>query len=477
MSEQLRMFEMPADESSPEESEQIDGASAEEGEEISPEALRAQPHLEVYKRHVLLAGESGTVEKIWAEGKQSAAAQERYKRVIDALTNGFLDQKIEEARSPEVTPLVEPKLPADEREDLEKIVSSVTAQNGRALVDVFVLQLAIKAICPEQDIRLHKGSVNRRNAFSWKEGISMRRLDDSFIGPSLRKYDLLRMNQYGAFMTRTFAENYPYTLFYKAEITGAKQRWLNVIDSIEDGNIDAETALLYVLQLLWKSSEAFVDLVHKMLASLETWLAGGNRSGQAASTLIKQHIERSEARARLLEVAIHALLQALEGLDVDLGGSLKPLMPMRTANLKHGNIGDVEVLSGNVVVEAWDAKYDQPYLLDALDELIEKIRKRDASELQFGYVLLPQKKAYSDVDRKVAEIADLFGMNVQIVTFDEWVREQFARGQHAGILEERLAQAWLRAYAESLGQKRRTQAPIDEPTFDWVKSLLDVLSL
>lgn len=303
----------------------------------------------------------------------------------------------------------------------------------------------------------------------------MRRLDDSFIGPALRRYDLLRMNQYGAFMTRTFAENYPYTLFYKAEIAGAKQRWLKVIDEIEDGKINAETALLYVLQLLWKSSDAFLALVQTMLERLETWLSEGERSSTDISLLIKQHIEQSEARARLLEVAMHALLQASEELGVDLGGGLKPLMPMRTANLKHGNVGDVEVLSGDLVVEAWDAKYEQPYLSDALDELAEKIRKRDVSELRFGYVLLPIKKAYGEVDRKVAEIAAQFGMQVQILTFDEWAREQFIRGQEAGISEERLAKTWLRAYAESLGQRRRAKAPIDEPTFDWVQSLLGVL--
>lgn len=189
----------------------------------SLEDLRNQPHIEIYEKHAVLTGEGNLVARIWAEGKQSEKAQERYQRVKKALEEGFLAQKIEEARSPDLTPIIEVKLPTEQIKAIEEIFSSVTAQSGRALVDIFVLQLVVKVICPEQDVRLHKGSKNS-SAFSWEEGISMRSIDASYIGPSLRQYDLLRMNQYGAFMSRSFAENYPYTRFYKAEIQGAKQR-------------------------------------------------------------------------------------------------------------------------------------------------------------------------------------------------------------------------------------------------------------
>lgn len=446
----------------------------------SLEDLRNQPHIEIYEKHAVLTGEGNIVARIWAEGKQSEKAQERYQRVKKALEEGSLAQKIEEARSPDLTPIIEVKLPTEQIKAIEEIFSSVTAQSGRALVDIFVLQLVVKVICPEQDVRLHKGSKNS-SAFSWKEGISMRSIDASYIGPSLRQYDLLRMNQYGAFMSRSFAENYPYTRFYKAEIQGAKQRgkqrWLQIIDELENGKSDAEIVLLYVLQLLWKSSEAFNTLVQETLQKLEAWM---NRHQQLTisrvSAFIKEHVERSEARARLLEVAIHSLLQALDELMVDLGGKLKPLMPMRTANLKHGNVGDVEVLAGDLPVEAWDAKYDQPYLSDALDELEEKIRRMDVSDLQFGYVLLPTKKKYLEVDRKVDEINERFGLKVQILSFDEWVNEQTVRCLNTSISEESLAKAWLKAYAESLCQKRRNKAPIDEPTFDWVVSLRETLA-
>lgn len=470
MSEQVRGFKTAG-----EEAHQQEG----QGEDASQATLRRQPHLEIYEKHVLLADKNNAIERVWAEGKQSKQAQARYQRIIQALEGGFLDRKIEEAKSPQTLPLFASRLLMPHKEALDEVVGSVTAQSGRALVDILVLQLTVKAICPEQDVRLHKGSSNL-GAFSWEEGISMRRLDDSYIVPTLRRHELLRMNQYGAFMTRTFAENYPYTLFYKAEIAGAKrrgkQRWLLLIDELEAGKVDAEAALLYVLQLLWKASEAFANLINTVLERLNVWIApyAGHSISEVAA-LLRRHIEQSEARARLLEVALHALLQALEELQVDLGGMLKPLMPMRTANLKHGNIGDVEVLAGDLVVEAWDAKYDQPYLSDALDELLEKIRGREVSELRFGYVVFPTKKAYPEVDRKIDEIAEQYRVPVRVLTFDEWVREQSLRGQATGHSETELAQAWLRAYTESLALRRRDKAPIDEPTFEWVTSLLQML--
>ena len=472
MRKQLKLKEM-SEEYEQEENEQITYTN--------PEELRNLPHLEVYENHFILAGANNIVARIWTEGRQDRKSQIRYQKVNQALKDGFFDQKIEEAKSSDLAQIIEVKLPEEQRKAIGQIIGSVTSEMGRALVDIFVLQLVVKVICPEQDVRLHKGN-NNRSAFSWEEGISMRSIDKSYIGPSLRRHDLLRMNKDGAFMSRSFAENYPYTRFYKAEIRGAKQqgkqRWLQIIDDLENGKIDPNTTLLYVLQLLWKYSEAFKNLVQKTLISLKTWIDGKEHlSIENVAELIKRHIERSETRARLLEVAIHSLLQASQELKIDLGGDLKPLMPMRTANLKHGNLGDVEVLSGSLPIEAWDAKYDQPYLSDALEELVEKIQSFDGAELRFGYILFPNKKAYSEVDRKIEEIDEQYGLKVQVLSFDEWVHEQLARSQEIGVSEEVLAKAWLHAYAESLGQKRRGQAPIDEPTFDWIASLLSILTL
>ncbi|WP_223824082.1 hypothetical protein, partial [Candidatus Enterovibrio escicola] len=90
----------------------------------------------------------------------------------------------------------------------------IPARIGRGFTAIL---LTIKSICSEQSIRLHKGSAGG-STFSWKNGIPMRVLDKKYNTPVLRKYDLIRMNADGVFMTRSLAENYPYSELYKAAI-------------------------------------------------------------------------------------------------------------------------------------------------------------------------------------------------------------------------------------------------------------------
>lgn len=458
--------------------------SEEGNKQVDTSEVRQEPHLEVYAHSSILVDKDDVVKTIWLEGKQTLDAQLRYGKIIEAFNSGFLDEKIEIAKSARIASLLDFNLLPQHKKAIEDVVASITSQNGRALVEIFLLQLAIKTISPEQDIRLHKGSSSRRGnidergAFSWSEGISMRSLDDKFVVSALRKHGLVRMNEYGAFMTRSFAENYPYTIFYKAETRGAKRQWLMLIDDLEEKRLDAQTALLYVLDLLWKSSEQFSKLSNEVLQALERWFSQNtNFSLSKVAAVIKLHINQSEARARLLELAMHALLQALEDLNVNLEGHLKPLMPMRTANLKHQNFGDVEIVVGDSVVESWDAKYDNPYLSDALDVFVEKIRHKIVSDLIFGYVLFPERKEYLDVARKISSIDDEFGVQVQVFSFDEWIQKQVQRAVGSNVSDKNLAHAWLRAYAESLSLKREEKAPIDEPTYDWLLTLKDILQI
>ncbi len=43
------------------------------------------------------------------------------------------------------------------------------------------------------------------------------------------------------------------------------------------------------------------------------------------------------------------------------------------------------------------------------------------------------------------------------------------------LTEQELASAWITAYAESLAQKRREIAPIDEPCHQWLTTLKAIL--
>ncbi len=123
------------------------------------------------------------------------AAKTRYRKIISELSAGYLEKQIIICRD-NSSNLDFSELTQEEKNLLDRLVQSVTSEVGRALVGLTILQLCVKSIEPEQNIRLHKGSAGIRD-FSWCDCISMRSLDKQYITPVLRKYELLRLNADG----------------------------------------------------------------------------------------------------------------------------------------------------------------------------------------------------------------------------------------------------------------------------------------
>ncbi|OKH35641.1 hypothetical protein NIES2101_37485 [Calothrix sp. HK-06] len=431
-------------------------------------------HLKVYNNRSELVLPDGTVES-FIEGGMNQSAKIRYKKIATELSNGYLERQILLCRN-SLSNLDFSQLSQEHKLLLGTLVNSVTSEVGRALVGLTILQLCVKSIEPEQNIRLHKGSASSRD-FSWRDGISMRSLDKQYITPILRKYELLRLNADGFMMTRSLAENYPYSSVYKANMRGARSEWLNIVEAVEENEIVPELALRYLLLQLLNQADNFrklaVQITEKLVSYLETTIINKN----IAFSLILQHINTSDYAARLMEIAMHSLMQAMQELNIFSTYLLKPLSQMRSANKKHGNIGDIELLEDRQIVEAWDAKYGKPYLRDEIEELLEKLEVH--SEVRrTGFVTNLKPERLEELELRCREIEETFEISLEILTFEEWVEVQFNRSSTEELsVEQELAARWLRAYAESLAQLRRDLAPIDEPCYQWLVSLNEILKL
>lgn len=68
----------------------------------------------------------------------------------------------------------------------------------------------------------------------------MRTIDSTYNTPFLREHGLLNLNKFGLFMTRSLAENYPYSSLYKAEMRGPFDDWILIVDAIENESMPAE---------------------------------------------------------------------------------------------------------------------------------------------------------------------------------------------------------------------------------------------
>lgn len=428
---------------------------------------KQEPVLYIYSDRSMLVNEDG-VEYKFPEGKTSEEAKKRLAIIKAALEKGFLEEIIVECQNPEV--MID-KISKEQVAVIESLVNSVTSEVGRAIVALTILQLTVKAIIPEQSIRLHKGSTGAD--FSWKEGVPMRVLDKNYITPVLRKHNLLRLNADGFMMTRSLAENYPYSKLYKAAIRGARQEWLEITDAVERGELDSLNALKQLLIFLNNKSEAFLQLTTKTMETLNAFLKQKPSFKNCYSTITK-FIERSTYSARMFEVAMHSLFQVLEQ-EKCLSGFLKPLSQMRSANKKHGNIGDIELTltQGNMdIIESWDAKYGKAYLRDELEELNDKLKSHPQTTIA-GFVTDQKPNLKPEIIKRMEELQLIHETEILVMEFSEWVNFEIKK---YGLNSDEVGAFWMIAIAESICQLRREIAPIDEPTTEWVESFIECIS-
>lgn len=424
-----------------------------------------RPRLEVFLTKSVLY-EDGREPETFNEGSPDEEARARLERIRDALENGFLVKCIEKSSKAGESADLSPS----HVELLSSLVDSVTSEVGRALVALTVLQLTVKALVPEQSIRLHKAG-GRGAHFSWVDGVPMRVLDKNFVTPALRRHGLLKLNADGFMMTRSLAENYPYSRLYKAAMRGGRSEWLELVDLIERGALSAQPGLICLLGLLHNRTDRFRKLASDAMKELRA--VAKRMSGlEDATAFIKDFVDESPYSARVHEIAMHALFQVLQAKNV-FGGVLKPLSQMRSANKKHGNIADIEIIKkhgGLEILEAWDAKYGKPYLRDELDEVSEKLE--DHSETTtVGFVTDCAPSLKREIIQRREEIEELHEVEVVIQSFEEWVNSQVMRARSAD--RKHIPVEWVLAFGESLCQMRRELAPIDEPSDSWVEGLGD----
>ena len=420
-----------------------------------------EKHLDVYENRYELHQEDGTT--VYYQGFQNEAAQQRYALINHELEKGYLDKKIASVPTKDFS-----DLSLDNQILLRNMVDGITSEVGRGLVALTCLQLTIKSIAPEQSVRLHKGSTTR-GKFSWVDGISMRSLDKKYNTPFLRKYGLLNLNNDGAFMTRSLAENYPYSKLYKAEMRGPFDQWIAIIDAIESRTLPAELGLCYMIALLQNRSDTF-----KKHADTACSLAK-KHEGKTFSdikALITSFFNNTDYSARAFEVTMHAFFQAMDESHFLGDADVVPISQMRSANKKHGNVGDIELTENSVIIESWDAKYGKPYLRDELEELRDKLITHPDVKLA-GFVCDGTVDLRRDIVNRVRELELETGTEIHLFSFDEWISFEIA--QLNDTQKNQLAYRWLIAVVESFAQKRLEIAPIDEPCDQWINDLIEIL--
>lgn len=418
-------------------------------------------HLDVFKDRSELHADGNVY--VFKEGEQDSETAVRYEYLKSVLDNGFLEQLYENNMTYDFKFL-------DDRSKIliDNLTAGITSEVGRALTGLAFLQLTIKSIIPKQSIRLHKGG-GRSGVFSWVKGISMRTIDSNYSTPFLREHNLLNINKYGIMMTRSLAENYPYSLLYKAEMRGLFNEWINIVDSLENGTMSPIVSLNYLLSVLRNRSNAIVKLADKACSLVESL---PEKSFECIENLLVAFYNNTRYSARAFEIVIHCFMQAYVEMDFT-SYTLVPLSQMRSANKKHGNIGDIEMVDGEIIVESWDAKYGKPYLLDELDELQDKIELSPGVKIA-GFIVDKDASRKIEINEKIEYLMAFGGVSVFIFNFTDWVNYKIKDVPNSKL--SAFGRKWITAVVESFARKRLDSAPIDEPCDVWLQDLISALT-
>ena len=103
---------------------------------------------------------------------------------------------------------------------------------------------------------------------------------------------------------------------------------------------------------------------------------------------------------------------------------------------------------------------------DELEELNEKLHDHLETE-RVGFVVDREPVLKREIVDRMEEIKETHEVEIKILSFEEWIDLQLSQSDN----KHELALEWLRALSETLCQKRRDRAPIDEPADAWVAEL------
>ena len=151
---------------------------------------------------------------------------------------------------------------------------------------------------------------------------------------------------------------------------------------------------------------------------------------------------------------------------------LAEMSQMRSANKKHGNVGDIELRCGNRIKEAWDAKYGKSYLYDELGELQDKLEVNPSVSLA-GFIVNDTLDLKPEIIERKDDISTITDTEIMLLSFKDWVA--FKLKSVPNSEKDEFGRKWLVAVVETFARKRLHIAPIDEPCEDWLRDILQLI--
>jgi DNA (cytosine-5)-methyltransferase 1 len=279
-------------------------------------------------------------------------------------------------------------------QDLYIIKNVIEKQRG---IYVVLITLGIhKIIDPKQDIRIHQSKL--------KGGFSGRGIDTKFISPTLKEKKLPSMSESG-WLTRSLEQPYPFDKNYVGKIGNGnikvKNSFLNIVDYIQHNKNKCEDIIRFLLycgieirennkvevKKISNSEKVSIDLIIKILNQFFKF--NYQTSGGSKLPVI--------AFYTIYSILINEI-KRFEGFNLDDLGS------HTSSDRTSKSSGDIQVLSGEQVIESLEIKFDIEIDLNIVNRVIEKIYKFNPKRY---YILSTQKIKDSDNDEIIKKVYKL----------------------------------------------------------------------
>ena len=259
------------------------------------------------------------------------------------------------------------------------------SENFLGVLNVTITSLTEKCVNPNQDVRFHQAKM--------KNGYSGRSLDTKTIAPWLKSKKLKSMVESG-WLTRSLEQDLPYNLDYKGAIRNkdVKSAFLNILDCIEKKKVSPKDCLIYLIELLIIQREQNKVEINP-LSKKSKYTIG------EIIDLLSQHFKESNqvGTARLPVLAIYSVYQVMISEIGRYGGmTLKPLGSHTSADLRSGDIGDIQINDDGEPFEGVEVKYGKVIDAVLVQDAFEKIKSHKVNRY---YLLSTETSSDTEMEK------------------------------------------------------------------------------
>jgi len=290
--------------------------------------------------------------------------EKNYKKAIQSAENRNFDMISDEIKK-DINPLI------------------LKIESDKSLIQAVITSLLKKIISPEQDIRLHMAK--------FQNGYSARGLDTKITTPFFKKYFPKYANKETAFLTKATRAEVIWTLNEGRKLPLRSKDlinpFLNLIDKIQNGTVNPENCMIYVLAKLYLLSQANQAVFDK---TLELSDFSDIININSVIGMLKEHFE-NRLSSRLPVIAIFSIYrQLLKTVKRFESKILRPLN-VHTSSDKHG-YGDVEIWNRNdTPFEMVEIKHHIP--IDR-NLVFDVVKKSENTTIQRYYILTTYENCF-----------------------------------------------------------------------------------